>query len=88
MPAASGQQIAGQALGTAAPGQHGHRGVKTGWVRFGHARHGERDRGRPRTYGVPGWLADRGWTAEGGEMHETLDRLNARAAPVRSHRPC
>ena len=23
------------------------------------------------------WLAARGWTAEGGELFETLDRLNA-----------
>src|SRR3954453_22047468 len=45
------------------------------WVRSVIARHGERVAGGLDVRGTR--LAARGWTAEGGELSETLDRLNA-----------
>jgi phosphoribosyl isomerase A len=45
------------------------------WVRSVIARHGERVAVGLDVRGTR--LAARGWTAEGGELHETLDRLNA-----------
>jgi phosphoribosylanthranilate isomerase len=45
------------------------------WVRSVIARHGERIAVGLDVRGTR--LAARGWTAEGGELHETLDRLNA-----------
>ena len=45
------------------------------WVRSVIARHGERVAIGLDVRGTR--LAARGWTAEGGELHETLDRLNA-----------
>ena len=45
------------------------------WVRSVIARHGERIAVGLDVRGSR--LAARGWTAEGGELHETLDRLNA-----------
>jgi phosphoribosylanthranilate isomerase len=44
------------------------------WVRSVIARHGERIAVGLDVRGTR--LAARGWTAEGGELHETLDRLN------------
>jgi 1-(5-phosphoribosyl)-5-[(5-phosphoribosylamino)methylideneamino] imidazole-4-carboxamide isomerase/N-(5'phosphoribosyl)anthranilate isomerase len=46
-----------------------------GWVRSVIARHGERVAIGLDVRGTR--LAARGWTSEGGELHETLDRLNA-----------
>src|SRR4029078_7271837 len=48
---------------------------KPEWVRSVTARHGERIAVGVDVRGTR--LAARGWTAEGGELHETLDRLNA-----------
>ena len=45
------------------------------WVRSVIARHGERVAIGLDVRGTR--LAARGWTSEGGELHETLDRLNA-----------
>jgi len=45
------------------------------WVRSVIGRHGERVAVGLDVRGTR--LAARGWTAEGGELHETLDRLNA-----------
>ena len=45
------------------------------WVRSVIARHGERIAVGLDVRGTR--LAARGWTAEGGDLHETLDRLNA-----------
>ena len=45
------------------------------WVRSAIARHGGRIAVGLDVRGTR--LAARGWTAEGGELHETLDRLNA-----------
>ena len=45
------------------------------WVRSVIARHGERVAVGLDVRGTR--LAARGWTAEGGDLHETLDRLNA-----------
>jgi phosphoribosyl isomerase A len=46
-----------------------------GWVRSVIARHGERVAVGLDVRGTR--LAARGWTAEGGDLHQTLDRLNA-----------
>jgi 1-(5-phosphoribosyl)-5-[(5-phosphoribosylamino)methylideneamino] imidazole-4-carboxamide isomerase/N-(5'phosphoribosyl)anthranilate isomerase len=46
-----------------------------GWVRSVIARHGDQVAVGLDVRGTR--LAARGWTAEGGELHETLDRLNA-----------
>jgi phosphoribosyl isomerase A len=49
------------------------------WVRTVIARHGDRVAVGLDVRGTR--LAARGWTTEGGDLHETLDRLNAEGCP-------